>query len=83
VLEATFRGCDGAVSLQNVGGSFYDFGVELRRGTGAYAIVSPPDDWGGRAAVDWVRRLRAGAGFDPELRRLVDVADAVDRMLDR
>jgi predicted dehydrogenase len=83
VLEATFRGRDGAVSMRNVGGSFYDFAVELRRGTSAHAIVSPPDDWGGRAAVEWARRLRAGAGFDPEVRRLVDVANVIDRMLDR
>jgi predicted dehydrogenase len=83
VFEATFRGRDGAVSMRNVGGSFYDFAVELRRGTGAHAIVSPPDDWGGRAAVEWARRLRAGAGFDPAVRRLVDVADVVDRMLER
>jgi predicted dehydrogenase len=83
VLEATFRGRDGALSLQNSGGSFYDFAVELRRGTSANAIVSPPDDWSGRAAVDWARRLRAGAGFDPRVRRLVDVATAIDRMLGR
>jgi predicted dehydrogenase len=83
VLEATFRGRDGAVSLHNRGGSFYDFAVELRRGTSTHAIVSPPDDWGGRAAVDWARRLRAGEGFDPEVRRLVDVAAALDRMLGR
>ena len=83
VLEATFRGRDGAVSLQNTGGSFYDFGVQLRRGTSAHAIVSPPDDWGGRAAVDWARRLRAGERFDPEVRRLIDVAAVVDGMLGR
>jgi predicted dehydrogenase len=83
VFEATFRGRDGAVSMQNVGGSFYDFAVELRRGTGAHAIVAPPDEWGGRAAVDWARRLRTGAGFDPSVRRLVDVAGVVDRMLER
>jgi len=83
VLEATFRGRDGAVSLQNAGGSFHDFGVELRRGTRAHAIVSPPDDWGGRAAVDWARRLRAGARFDPAIQRLVDVAGVLDGMLER
>ena len=81
VIEATFRGRDGAVSMHNVGGSFYDFAVELRRGTSAHAIVSPPDDWGGRAAVDWARRLRAGERFDPSLRRLVDVATVLDEVL--
>jgi predicted dehydrogenase len=83
VLEATFRGRDGALSLQNTGGSFYDFAVELRRGTSAQPLVGPPDDWGGRAAVDWARRLRAGERFDPATRRLVDVAGVIDRMLGR
>jgi predicted dehydrogenase len=83
VLEATFRGRDGALSLQNTGGSFYDFGVQLRRGTGERTLVSPPDDWGGRAAVDWARRLRAGERFDPEAHRLADVAAVIDRVLGR
>jgi predicted dehydrogenase len=83
VLEATFRGRDGAVSLQNVDGSFYDFATELRRGTRVHPLASPPDDWGGRAAVSWARRLRAGERFDPAVRRLVDVATVVDRILGR
>lgn len=83
VLEATFRGREGALSMQNVGGSFHDFAVELRRGTSAEEIVSPPDDWGGRAAVDWARRLRAGERFDASVRRLVDVAGVLDEVLAR
>jgi len=83
VLEATFRGREGAISMHDVGGSFYDFGVELRRGTTAQEIVAPPDAWGGRAAVDWARRLRAGERFDPAVRRLVDVAGVLDEVLRR
>ena len=83
VLEATFRGRDGAVSMHNVDGSFYDFAVELRHGTTAEEIVSPPDAWGGRAAVEWAQRLRAGERFDPSVRRLVDVAAVLDEVLGR
>ena len=83
VFEATFRGRDGAVAMHNVDGSFYDFAGELRRGTSAHAIVSPPDDWGGRAAIDWARRLRAGERFDAAAHRLVDVASVLDAVLAR
>jgi predicted dehydrogenase len=83
VLEATFRGRDGAVGLQNIGGSFYDFEAELRDGTSARTIASPPDDWGGRAAVDWARRLAAGDRYDGAGSRLVTVAEVIDRIYRR
>jgi predicted dehydrogenase len=83
VIEATFRGADGSLSLRNVGGSFYDFEAELRRGTARETLVTPPDEWGGRAAVDWARRLAAGERFDAEIERLVDVAAALDGIYGR
>jgi hypothetical protein len=46
-------------------------------------LVRPPDDWGGRAAVDWARRLAAGERFDRTATRLVDVASAIDRIYGR
>jgi predicted dehydrogenase len=78
VIEATFRGRDGAVSLQNVGGSFYDFAAELREGTTACPLAGGPDAWGGRAAVEWARRLAAGERFDVRSDRLVTVAQIID-----
>lgn len=80
VIEAAFYGTRGGTSLRNVGGSFYDFTVERLRGTARELVASPPDAWGGRAAVDWVTRLAAGARFDPESERLVDVAATLDRI---
>ena len=83
VLEATFRGRDGAASLHDVGGSFYDFAAELRQGTSARPLAAPPDDWGGRAAVQWARRLATGQRYDPDNRRLVTVAEVIDRIYGR
>lgn len=83
VIEATFRGRRAAAGLHDVGGSFYDFAAQLRQGTSAQEIAAPPDEWGGRAAVDWARRLAAGERFDPEARRLVTVADVIDRISGR
>jgi predicted dehydrogenase len=83
VISATFYGTEGGARMVNVGGSFYDFAGERFRGTQTEALTSPPDEWGGRAAVDWARRLAAGEGFDPEADRLVEVAAVLDRIYGR
>ena len=78
VIEAAVYGTEGGVAMHNVNGSFYDFVAERYRGTACERIASPPDDWGGRAAVAWAERLAAGAGFDPEADRLVGLARGLD-----
>ena len=83
VIEAAFYGTDGGAALRNVGGSFYDFIAERFRGTAREALAGPPDEWGGRAAVDWATRLAAGERFDPTAERLVDVASALDSIYGR
>lgn len=83
VIEASFYGSNGAVSVRNVGGSFYDFRCERLRGTSTELLVEPPDDWSGRAAVDWARRLAAGEGFDADAEEYVRVAALLDRIYGR
>jgi predicted dehydrogenase len=83
VIGASFYGTNGGAALRNVAGSFYDFAAERYRGTERETLASPPDPWGGRAAADWAQRLAAGARFDPEAERLVDVARALDRIYGR
>ena len=83
VIAATFYGDEGGVALRNVDGSFYDFRAERYRGTSREVLAAPPDEWGGRAAVDWVRRLGAGGRFDDEVARVVDVARVLDRVYGR
>lgn len=83
VIESTYRGRDGAAVLHNVGGSFYDFTAELREGTGTRTLATPPDDWGGRAAVAWARRLAGGQRYDPSGERLVTVARVIDQIYGR
>ncbi|HEX2685855.1 MAG TPA: Gfo/Idh/MocA family oxidoreductase [Kofleriaceae bacterium] len=78
VIEATCYGADGGLAMKNVDGSFYDLVAERYRGTRGERLVSPPDDWGGRAALDWALRLARESGFDPEAERLVDVARVLD-----
>ncbi|HEX9954518.1 MAG TPA: Gfo/Idh/MocA family oxidoreductase [Allosphingosinicella sp.] len=83
VISAAFYGTNGGAALKNVGGSFYDFTAERYRGTATEILVSPPDEWGGRAAADWAVRLGSGARFDPEAERLVTVAQALDQIYGR
>ncbi len=83
VIGAAFYGTEGGAALRNVGGSFYDFTAERFRGTSREVLTTHPDEWGGRAAVDWAVRLGAGERFDPEAERLVDVAAALDRIYER
>lgn len=83
VIGATFYGATGAVTVANVEGSFYDFRADRLDGTSRTALVEPPDAWGGRAAVEWTRRLAAGDRFDPAAQELVDVAHVLDRIYGR
>lgn len=79
-IGATFYATDGGAGFRNVNGSFYDFAADRYRGTTTERLSSPPDDWGGRAAIDWARRLAAGERFDPASEQLVRVAAVLDRV---
>lgn len=82
-ISASFHGTEGGARMCNVDGSFYDFVAELNRGTSSSTLAAPPDDWGGRAAVEWARRLGAGERFDPAAERLVEIASVIDRAYGR
>jgi predicted dehydrogenase len=77
-IGATFYGTRGAVSMRNENGSFYDFTAERFEKTSRQTLAAPPDAWGGRAAVDWTRRLARGSRFDPSIGALEDVARVLD-----
>ena len=83
VISATFYGTQGAASLQNVAGSFYDFTAEHHRGTVRETLSAPPDDWGGRAAISWADRLAHDPRFDPAAAEFVAVARILDRVYGR
>lgn len=78
VFECTAWGSEGAVSVRNVGGSFYDFRAELWRGTACETLVEPPDEWGGRAIAAWAEQLRSDRGYDPAADELELVAETID-----
>jgi predicted dehydrogenase len=82
-IEAHFHGSKGGAAMQNVNGSFYDFAAARFHGTQRFPLADPPDAWGGRAAIDWARRLGAGARYDKAIETIVQVAAVLDRIYGR
>ncbi len=80
VISAAFYGTNGGAVLKNVDGSFYDFTAEHCRGTTREVLASPPDAWGERAVVNWARQLAVDSHFDPQVERMIDVAETLDRI---
>jgi len=82
-FECTAWGSEGAVSVRNVGGSFYDFRAELWRGTASETLVEPPDDWGSRAIAAWAERLRHDRSYNPSANKSQLVAETIDAIYAR
>jgi predicted dehydrogenase len=80
VIEASFHGTGGGARVRNLAGSFYDFEALRLDGTRGEVLCSPPDAWGGRAAVAWAEQLAGGSGFDPAAERYADVSAVLDRI---
>ena len=83
VIEASFYGTQACAQMRNEIGSFFDFSAELFRGRNAERIASPPDEWGGRAAAEWVRKLAAGERFAGSTTGLLETAQTLDSLYGR
>jgi predicted dehydrogenase len=83
VIEAHFHGDKAGAAMRNVSGSFYDFTAERNDGTRRTLLASPPDPWGGRAVIDWARRLAAGSGYSASIESAVQVASVLDKVYGR
>lgn len=79
VLECTLYGTQGALSIRNVDGSFYDFVAERWDGTARRQLSEPGEDWGARGIARWAEAVAAGAGYDEAAgRELEQVAAVID-----
>ncbi|GAC1509318.1 MAG: Gfo/Idh/MocA family oxidoreductase [Terriglobales bacterium] len=83
IISANFYGSRGGLSFYNVNGSFYDFVAERFSGTSRTTLSSPPDEWGGRAAVAWTTQLQQDPGFDCEVEHAIEVASVLDAIYGR
>jgi predicted dehydrogenase len=80
VISGTFYGTNGAAAFSNVNGSFYEFVAERFSGTRRESLAHTNENWGGKAIVEWARKLASGSRFDSESARLIDVAETLDRI---
>lgn len=78
VIEASFYGEHGGITFRNSDGSFYDFVTEEYNGTSTIILAEPPDNWCGRAAVEWTEKLAEENKFNPAAEIYVDVAHTLD-----
>lgn len=80
IIGASFYGTGGGAEMRNVSGSFYDFVAERFQATSRSPLSEPPEAWGGRAAVDWARRLQSGDRFDPTCSEYAAAAAVIDQI---
>jgi predicted dehydrogenase len=83
VVDVSFIGEGRALSIRNVGGSFYDFEALLLDGRKAERLAAPPDEWGGRALIAWAERVGRERSYDHSVEQLVQVAELIDRIYGR
>jgi predicted dehydrogenase len=83
VIEAEFQGTHGGAAFHNVNGSFYDFRAARLERRRRLSLAEPPDAWGGRLLVEFVRALRQGAHFRAEAEEFISVAATLDRIYGR
>lgn len=83
VIEASFYGTKGGVSLKNIAGSFYDFEGLRYWGTKTETLASPPDNWGGRAIVNWIEKLTEDTTYNTEADAFLKSAEVLDKIYGR
>lgn len=78
IIEMIFHGTAGGVAFRNIEGSFTEFRAEHFCQTRSEVLVTPPDDWGGRAAIAWARQLAKSPTYDLAVEQHQEVARVLD-----
>ncbi|QLF68947.1 Gfo/Idh/MocA family oxidoreductase [Peteryoungia desertarenae] len=79
-IKVDVRGTKGGARFVNLGGSFFDFQALRYRGTERDILTEPPEDWGGKAIIDWAKTLQVSARHDPTTDRILAVTEVIDRI---
>jgi predicted dehydrogenase len=82
-IRASFYGTRGGAEMRNENGSFFDFIAERFSGRNRERIAGYPDEWGGRAAADWVEKLARDVRFDGSTTGLLQTASVLDQLYGR
>ncbi|MCU7492083.1 MAG: Gfo/Idh/MocA family protein [Bacteroidota bacterium] len=83
VIEASFYGTEGGLSLKNLNGTFYDFKSERYRWTAHETLSEPPEDWGPKAALNWIEKMSQSTKYDSEIEQIIKVSEVIDRIYGR
>jgi predicted dehydrogenase len=83
VIEASFFGTKGGVALKNRNGSFYDFEGLRYWGTKTEVVTAPPDNWGGNALLNWIKKLSQNKEYAADAAQYQKSADVLDRIYGR
>jgi predicted dehydrogenase len=83
IIGASFFGTKSGASVRNIDGSFYNFLAEHFRGTKRESLSAAPEEWGGKAAVDWTQQLAASSKFNSQIQGLTRVAATLDAIYAR
>lgn len=82
-IKASFYGTSGSALFYNVNGSFYDFEAAVCHGTTKEIVSRPPDDWGGKALIEWTKELLESRNFKKSAFLYYNTAEVIDRIYGR
>lgn len=71
-------GTEGGAGFHNVNGSFYDFQTDIYTRNSTETVVTPPDDWGGRAIQRWAKQLIQKNTFNNDNYELIKSASLLE-----
>jgi predicted dehydrogenase len=83
VIEMRICGSEGGATWRNIEGSFYDFELEVHRGTSREKLGGYPDAWGDRALRAWIDRLAHDRCWDPQAAEYLHTAKLIDAVYGR
>lgn len=79
-ISLKIYGTDAGASFHNVNGSFFDFEAKVFNQNSGKTLVSPPDDWGGKAIQDWARKLANNNRFSEKNKELIKSAAVLENI---
>jgi len=77
-IQFKVYGTNGGLHFHNLNGSFYDFQTDVYRQNSSEILITPPDDWGGRAIQEWAKQLSKDNSFRSANQELIKSASLLE-----
>lgn len=78
VIGFTIYGTEGALSMKNHNGSFYDFDIHHYKSKNAECLCQENGAWGGKAGIDWAEQVAYSGQFNNNAEQFVRVGEVID-----